>query len=134
MRIRFQVATVALVLITSTCLAQQPDEPKEIADFRVKMVQPSSSEPEAVEQAGRDESQRGPERARELSSSSGVSLSHVRSSPDGSHVVHHSSVLTRAEAWALAERIKMSSGAVSVEPIDPSFRKRPPATPSSLGK
>jgi hypothetical protein len=120
--------------VASVSVAQQGDEPKEVTEFRVRVTDPISQDLEERRTTRIAASTRGSDRARELSVASGVSLVHVRSSEDGTHVVRHPTALTRAEAWDLAIKIRMSSGAALVEPIDPSFRKRPPAMPTLTGK
>ncbi len=112
---------ILMLAVTPLSSGQQPD-PKEVTDFQLWLT---STTPENL---------RGIERAQQISISSGLALSFVRSNSDGSRVViRHASALTRAEAWELAERVRATSGAIKVQPIDPNFRKsRPPGKPPGV--
>jgi len=127
--IRTLLAGVLLSVIAAMtpAWAQQNVEPKVVTDFRVRMTTAAPASQGATIQDG-------VARAQEISNATGVTITHVRTEQDGTHIMRHSTVLTRAEAWALAEKIRGSSGAASVEPIDPNFRKRAPAMPTALGR
>jgi hypothetical protein len=126
--IRTVLASVLLSVVAAMTpsWAQQNVDPREITDFRVRMTTAAPTSQGVPDN--------GAARAQEISNATGVTLTHVRTERDGTHVMRHSSVLTRAEAWALAEKIRGTSGAASVEPIDPNFRKRAPAMPTALGR
>jgi hypothetical protein len=123
---------ISLVAAMTPAWAQQNADSKEITDFRVRMTTAVTPASQGVTTQGVPDN--GVAKAQELSNASGVTLTHVRTERDGAHVLRHPTALTRAEAWALAEKIRGTSGAAAVEPIDPNFRKRAPASLTALGR
>lgn len=66
------------------------------------------------------ESLKGVQRAAELQSAAGETLTHRRTLKDGTHEMRASRTMTRVEAWALAEKLQRANpGIGKVEPVDP---------------
>jgi hypothetical protein len=71
----------------------------------------------------------GIQRATTLSFTVSMPLEHVRTLRDGAYVMRSDRVLTRVQAWELAEKLAHSDGVAVAQPIDPEFNARPPARP-----
>lgn len=72
-------------------------------------------------QPASQEALRGVQRASELQPrTTGETLTHRRTLPDGSHEMRASRAMTRAQAWALAEKLQRDNSSIArVQPIDP---------------
>ena len=73
-------------------------------------------------QPAAQEALRGLQRATELQSISGETLSHRRTLKDGTHEMRASRTMTRAEAWAMADKIRAANPSIQ-KPI--SYKGRP---------
>lgn len=100
---------VALLLASASAFAETPN----VQDFRIRYRQESGH-------STAQEALRGVQRASELQSAAGETLTHRRTLKDGRHEMRASRPMTRAEAWALAEKLQRANpGIGTVEPIDP---------------
>ena len=118
-------ALVMLISLVAAAQSQPEQDIPKVNEFyvRYKEAQPSgSSTPGAL---------LGLQRTMTLSSTAGVSLAHARTLRDGAHVMRSDRALTRAQAWALAEKLARSDGVAVAQPINPDFYARPPARPAS---
>lgn len=109
LRKRTHYLLVAALLVSASVFAETP----KVQDFRATYRQ----------QAGQpvvNESLRGMQRALELQSTAGETLSYRSTLKDGTHELRAARVMTRAEAWALAEKLQRANPELShIEPVDP---------------
>ncbi len=70
--------------------------------------------------------------AADLSATAGVNLTPTSVTPDNAQLVGLPRAMTRAEAWAIANKLSARPDIEHVEPIDPEFNKRPPNNPTGL--
>ena len=105
----YRLLMIVPILASAPAFAETPN----VQDFRVAYRQESSVQ-------ATQETLRGAQRALELQSAAGEMLSHRRTLKNGTHEMHASRAMTRAEAWALAEKLKLASPDIrNIEPIDP---------------
>jgi hypothetical protein len=103
-------------------------EPPIVQDFRVTYRQDAG-------QPAAQEALRGLQRATELQSISGETLSHRRTLKDGTHEMRASRTMTRAEAWAMADKIRAANPSIhKVEPIDPEANIVQGQAPYGMGR
>lgn len=127
LRVGASLLCADLVMVVSLAAAAQsqpvPDMPK-VNEFYVRYkAQPGGAlTPGAL---------LGLQRAMTLSNATGVPLAHVRTLDDGAEVMRSDRLLTRAEAWEVAEKLARSGGVALAEPINPELNARPPARPVS---
>ena len=110
MRLPHLLAASLLVVASVSAFA----DTQNVQDFRVRYrAQPN--------QAAVPEAMRGVQRVADLQSTiGGGPLTHRRTLQDGTHEMRTSKLMTRAEAWAMAEKIMRDNPSVgSVEPVDP---------------
>lgn len=100
---------ITALLLASTCVfAEGPP----VQDFRITYRK-------AQGQTGSDEALKGIQRASELQSD-GVMMTHRRTLKNGSHEMRASRTMTRAQAWAHAEKLQHDHPEISrIEPINP---------------
>ena len=99
----------AVLLVSVSAFAETP----KVQDFRVTYQQ-------QTDQPVVQESLRGMQRALELQSTAGETLSHRRTLKNGTHEMRAARVMTRAEAWTLAEKLQRANPELSrIEPVDP---------------
>lgn len=109
MTIYRQLVIALLLLFSATAFAELPN----VQDFRVSYRQDSGTQ-------ATQESLRGAQRALELQSAAGELIILRRTLKNGTHEMRASRAMTRAQAWALAEKLKRANPDIgSVEPIDP---------------
>jgi hypothetical protein len=119
--IRLLVA--ALLLASASAFAETPN----VQDFRIRYRQEPG-------QSAAQETLRGVQRAAELQSAAGETLTHRRTLKDGRHEMRAARPMTRAEAWALAEKLQRTNpGIGTVEPIDPEADLVPGRAPTGQG-
>lgn len=100
---------VAVLLVSVSAFAETP----KVQDFRVTYRQ-------QTDQPIVQESLRGMQRALELQSTTNETLSHRRTLKNGTHEMRAARVMTRADAWALAEKLQRANPELSrIEPVDP---------------
>ena len=100
---------VSMLLVSASAFAETP----KVQDFRATYRQ-QAGQPVA------QEALRGMQRAIELQSTANETLTHRRTLKDGTHEMRAARVMTRAEAWALAEKLQRTNPDLSrIEPIDP---------------
>ena len=105
----YRLLVIAPLLGSAPAFAETPN----VQDFRVAYRQESGIQ-------ATQETLRGAQRALELQSAAGEMLSHRRTLKNGTHEIRASRAMTRAQAWALAEKLKRANPDIgSVEPIDP---------------
>lgn len=105
----YRLLVIAPLLFSVTAFAETPN----VQDFRVSYRQ----EPRVP---AAQEALRGAQRTLELQSEAGEMLTHRRTLKNGTHEIRASRAMTRAQAWALAEKLKRANPDIgSVEPIDP---------------
>ena len=113
-------ALIALIVANSAWSADVPETPA-ISEFLVRYQDDARSLVADSVAA---------QRAQDLGTPLGETLTPVRSAHDGAHVLRADRKLTRAEAWELANRMMRRPGVRDATPIDPDFDARPPARPS----
>lgn len=105
----YRLLVIAPILASASAFAETPN----VQDFRVSYRQ----EP-GVPAA--QEALRGAQRTLELQSAVGEMLTHRGTLKNGMHEIRASRTMTRAQAWALAEKLKRANPDIhNVEPIDP---------------
>lgn len=103
-------------------------DPSIVQDFRVTYRQEAG-------QPAAQEAMRGVQRATELQSSVGESLTHRRTLKDGTHEMRASHTMTRAEAWAMADKLRAANPGINkVEPIDPEASTVNGQAPNGMGR
>lgn len=114
-----------LMMVVSLVTAAQPSPGVfQVKEFYVLYkAQPSG--------ASTPDASLGLQRAMTLSGTAGVALTHVRTLRDGAYVMRSDRLLTRAQAWAVAEKLARSDGVAVAQPINPEFDARPPVRPAS---
>lgn len=105
----YRLLVIVPMLVSASVFAETPN----VQDFRVVYRQ-DAGVPAA------QETLRGAQRALELQSAAGELITLRRTLKNGTHEMRASHARTRAQAWALAEKLKRSNPDIgSVEPIDP---------------
>ena len=100
---------VSMLLVSASAFAETP----KVQDFRVTYRQ-------QADQPVAQEALRGMQRAIELQSTANETLTHRRTLKDGTHEMRAARVMTRAQAWALAEKLQRANPELSrIEPVDP---------------
>ena len=103
-------------------------EPPIVQDFRVTYRQEAG-------QPAAQESLRGVQRATELQSNVGETLTHRHTLKDGTHEMRAPRTMTRAEAWAMADKIRATNPSIhKVEPIDPEANIVQGLAPNEMGR
>lgn len=118
------LSPTVLLLASTLAFAETP----KVLDFRINYRQEPG-------ESTNQEALRGIQRANELQAASGESLTHRRSLKDGTHEMRASRALTRAEAWALAEKMQRANPNLrKVEPIDPDADSVQGRSPNGIGR
>lgn len=119
-----RLLVAASLLVSASAFAETPN----VQDFRIHYRQESG-------QPATQEALRGVQRAAELQTASGETLTHRRTLKDGTHEMRASRPMSRAEAWALAEKLQRANpGLAKVEPIDPEADLVPGRAPTGMGR
>lgn len=119
-----RLLVAALFLVSASAFAETP----KVQDFRVTYRQDAG-------QPAAQEALRGVQRATELQSNAGETLSHRRTLKDGTHEMRAGRTMTRAEAWAMADKIRAANpGIHKVEPIDPEANIVQGLAPNGMGR
>ena len=119
----FRLLVITPFLLSASVFAETP----KVQDFRVNYRQEPG-------QPVVQETLRGVQRAIELQSAANETLTHRRTMKDGTHELRASRMMTRAQAWALAEKLRLANPNIDhVEPVDPEGHLVSGAQPIGLG-